>query len=428
MTPVGLFKAVSFEMLDCPSAGRTVFSSRPLRRIATMASSPESSELSSNVTLVFVGDSSSGKSTVIQSYLKPSSTKGAKSTFALDYNFTRRKNDGSSSSNASSGESSTTAHFWELGGDIYEPELLKIPLVTKNIFNSNVIVCLDMSKPKNALPSLLHWVGVLREVVKSRINQLKANNNNLEIYNKLKENPLLMYSNNSSKDINRVSPMQIPFYIVLTKFETMKTLTAGERRFIFLFIRFIAHYYGGSIMTFSTGDTNLKDAVRSNLNFACFGVGSLKNNLASLTEEPGGKSDKPLFIVAGSDDFDTMFQSAHGSGYDSNPITYISNTSVSKDCFKKITEQSAAIFGESDASCRSKDQINGEGGNTSSDSIALFPESDVDAARAERDACLQRYLSEVERKEFAQKKMGEAEGGHEAEEKGKEQLGRKARK
>ena len=51
--------------------------------------------------LLFVGDSGSGKSSLINSFLKASSTKQPKPTFALDYSFARKK--GSSSSFASVG-------------------------------------------------------------------------------------------------------------------------------------------------------------------------------------------------------------------------------------------------------------------------------------------------------------------------------------
>jgi GTPase SAR1 family protein len=72
----------------------------------------DSNEIGDTTTL-FVGDSGSGKSTLIQSFLKPSNTKvspyiivfidntndtnfmkAPKSTFALDYNFARRKASG----------------------------------------------------------------------------------------------------------------------------------------------------------------------------------------------------------------------------------------------------------------------------------------------------------------------------------------------
>ena len=76
-------------------------------------------------TLLVVGDARSGKSSLIQMFLKPNSSKEPKATFALEYNFARRKN-------ASPGTKSL-AHIWEMGGDIKESGLLGIPLSATNL-------------------------------------------------------------------------------------------------------------------------------------------------------------------------------------------------------------------------------------------------------------------------------------------------------
>ena len=94
-------------------------------------------DINNDTTTLFVGDSGSGKSTLIQSFLKPNSSKAPKSTFALEYNFARRKG---------SGSSKLIAHIWELGGDIFEPKLLEIPIALKNLSSLSLVVCADLSK------------------------------------------------------------------------------------------------------------------------------------------------------------------------------------------------------------------------------------------------------------------------------------------
>lgn len=79
---------------------------------------------------LFVGDSGSGKSTLIQTFLKPSVTKEPKSTFALEYNFARKKGGSGGKDSNSNSSGRNVAHIWELGGDIYEPKLLEIPVST----------------------------------------------------------------------------------------------------------------------------------------------------------------------------------------------------------------------------------------------------------------------------------------------------------
>ena len=62
--------------------------------------------------ILFVGDAGSGKSTLIQSFLKPTVTKEPKPTFALEYAFARRK---VTTSGSTSTTGKTVAHIWELG-------------------------------------------------------------------------------------------------------------------------------------------------------------------------------------------------------------------------------------------------------------------------------------------------------------------------
>lgn len=109
-----------------------------------------------DTTVMFVGDSGSGKSSLIQSFLKPTVNKGPKSTFALEYSFARKK--------SSTGNAKCLAHIWELGGDIYEPGLLEVPLSQRCFASASIVVVVDLSKPHNVVSSTLKWVSVTREV------------------------------------------------------------------------------------------------------------------------------------------------------------------------------------------------------------------------------------------------------------------------
>jgi GTP-binding protein EngB required for normal cell division len=51
-----------------------------------------------DTTTVFVGESGCGKSSLIQTFLKPTANKDPKPTFALEYNFARKKVTGQASS------------------------------------------------------------------------------------------------------------------------------------------------------------------------------------------------------------------------------------------------------------------------------------------------------------------------------------------
>ena len=117
-------------------------------------------------TVLVVGDSGCGKSTLIQSFLKPNASKEPKPTFALEYAFARRKNAGKENTK-------TLAHLWELGGDIYEPKLLSVPLNVPNLSSASVIIVLDLSKPEDCFLSMKRWLTVVREHLNARYNELK---------------------------------------------------------------------------------------------------------------------------------------------------------------------------------------------------------------------------------------------------------------
>ena len=119
-----------------------------------------------DMTVLFVGDAGSGKSSILQSFLKPNVNKDPKPTFALEYNFIRKKQVGTTAA------SKSVCHIWELGGDIFEPKLLEIPLSLKNIGHTSVAITVDLSKPQNIVPSLLKWISYVKDIVNRRVNEI----------------------------------------------------------------------------------------------------------------------------------------------------------------------------------------------------------------------------------------------------------------
>ena len=49
------------------------------------------------------------------------------------------------------GVSKSIAHIWELGGDIFEPKLLEIPITLKNLTSLTLVVVVDLSKVHTSL-------------------------------------------------------------------------------------------------------------------------------------------------------------------------------------------------------------------------------------------------------------------------------------
>lgn len=340
---------------------------------------------------LFLGDSGCGKSSLIQSFLKPTSTKEPKSTFALEYNFARRSKGSSSSS--SSNDTKLVSHIWELGGDMYESKLLEIPITSRNLSNCSIVIVCDLSKPRNILSSLLRWINVAKEIVNKRISDVKAVN--AAIITTLKENCMSHYK--ESKDASRVKPFEVPLYIILNKFDVYKTYGATEKKLLLQVVRFVGHYYGASIFTSSISDITLKESFRmycSNIVFCSSMKSMLDINI-----------DRSTTITAGRDDFESILLGGSvGSGSNSDSMSqYLSSSGVTRDCWTRFGDQMKAAFGASDSVPDQSLIDNGTADGNKDENE--FPEIDIDNVRAQRDALLVRYLQEAERKELMLLKM-----------------------
>ena len=250
---------------------------------------------SSESTVLFVGDSGSGKTSLINSLLKANSSKQPKPTYALDYSFARKKN-------ASNSGGKMVAHVWELGGDIKEPGLLDIPISARNIKTLSIVVCCDLSKPHNILMSIRQWIKLLREV----ISRKTAEHNTLhpEAPFEMDEARLAHYTAHPDERI--VSLSKVPVYVVATKYDIFKDLGSIERRVACQMLRFVSHYYGATLLTSSTIDATLREQFKTFFNAICF-RGALKVSVDS-------NHDRPLHITAGKDSFENILLGSRGAG------------------------------------------------------------------------------------------------------------------
>jgi dynein light intermediate chain 2 len=275
-----------------------------------------------DTTTLFLGDSGCGKSTLIQSFLKPNVTKEPKPTFALEYNYARKKIQSGSNQRS-------VAHIWEIGGDIYEPKLLEIPITAKTISSASIVLCCDLSKPQNCLSSLLRWI----DIIKRRIAEIKATN--ASTISNLREIHKNVYKDHPDAGIVS-SSVGIPLFIVLNKYDIFKTLPLSDKRNLLETLRFFAHYYGASIITSSSVDLSLKESFKINCQILAF---RLTSKLSFETS-----SDKPNFIGVSKDNFSDILSSGE------NAKQYLSSSGCTRECWKLLIEKMKNIFGNHDPS------------------------------------------------------------------------------
>lgn len=272
-------------------------------------------------TVLIVGEPGCGKSSLIQSFLRPTVTKEPKSTIALEYNYAKKKTASATNPNQNT---TSLCHIWELGGEVNESKLLEIPLNKSTLQTSAVLIVCDLSKPQNMLATMQKWIKVSRELVKKLIGEFRIANNNIKFISKIAQQVgTLQTYQEHTKDSNRARPCEIPIYIVLNKYDLFKTTPAQDKRAIYQVARMFAHYHGAHIITTSVVEAALKDSFRSYMNGICFPTPVANQTpVAPITTSEvktdatvvvkGSKTfydvniEKPVQISAGRDDFDAV--------------------------------------------------------------------------------------------------------------------------
>jgi dynein light intermediate chain 2 len=233
--------------------------------------------------LMFIGDLNCGKSTLIQTFLKPTAAKDTKPTIALDYNFARRNKDGVKS----------IANIWEAGGDV-EPKLLEIGISFKLFATSSVFICCDLSKPQNLLQSLQRSMTAVKDVVSKRVAELQASN--VIALNDIRQK--LSQALKGAADATSVRPIEVPVFIIANKFDCLKALSSSERRSVCQILRFFAHYHAATLLTCSSSDSTMKEAFRSLVTSASFG-GAIKPTFEI-------NADRLIYVTRGQDNFQNI--------------------------------------------------------------------------------------------------------------------------
>ncbi|KAJ1432756.1 hypothetical protein B484DRAFT_447637 [Ochromonadaceae sp. CCMP2298] len=357
----------------------------------TAESVPDEQALAAGSSIVFVGDLGSGKSTLIQTFLKPSGAKETKPTIALEYNYARRSANGLKS----------VANLWEIGGDLVEPKLMEIGLTVRNLPVAAVVICIDLCKPHNVLNSLLRSISAVKEVASKRVAELQATNVNM--LSEMRERSGAVYKGHA--DENRVRPSDVTLCVVGSKGDLFKSLPSADRRAVVQVLRFVAHFFGAHLITHSSSDSHTRDALRQLMSSLAFG--------APVKAGCDCHPDKPLYITRGRDSFEGLLGGEEGAkGLCSSAAdiaSYVTHKGVTRDCWSKLSAYMAQLFGEADplshgADSEGKEFESGddarEGGAANS-----HPEPEVDDMRQVRDAALARYVQETDRKLELQAKM-----------------------
>jgi GTPase SAR1 family protein len=106
-------------------------------------------------TVVFVGEKSSGKSSIINLLKGGQKEEVPKPTYAMDYNFAKR----------TTNNRKEVVHLYEVGGGRQLSDLLGAPLTKESYRYIVYVIVVDLSKPSTIMDSISFWTNTIRDSV-----------------------------------------------------------------------------------------------------------------------------------------------------------------------------------------------------------------------------------------------------------------------
>jgi len=104
---------------------------------------------------VFLGEKSSGKTTLINLLKGTQKEEAPKATYAMEYSFVKR----------TTNNRKEVVNFYELGGGKELADLASVPLTKENYKSIVYIIVIDLSDPSTLMDSLEFWLRIVRETV-----------------------------------------------------------------------------------------------------------------------------------------------------------------------------------------------------------------------------------------------------------------------
>ncbi|XP_004839426.1 cytoplasmic dynein 2 light intermediate chain 1 isoform X3 [Heterocephalus glaber] len=153
----------------------------------------------------------------------------------------------------------------------------------------SIVLILDLSKPNDLWPTMENLLQATRSHVDKvimklgRTNSKAASEMRQKIWSKMqKDHP----------DRELIDPFPIPLVIIGSKYDIFQDFDSEKRKAICKTLRFVAHYYGASLM-FTSKSEALLLKIRGVINQLAFGIDKSKSICVD--------QNKPLFITAGLD-------------------------------------------------------------------------------------------------------------------------------
>ncbi|XP_067092754.1 cytoplasmic dynein 2 light intermediate chain 1 isoform X3 [Osmerus mordax] len=211
-------------------------------------------------TVFFMGNKAGGKTSILLRCLERD--EAPKPTLALEYTFGRRARGHNTPKDI--------VHLWELGGGTSLSELVQIPITANNVRALSVVLVLDLSKPNSMWGTMERLLQATRAQVEKACSQPhRTGESQASSKHQAPNNP------------PRVLPKDHPDF------------DSEKRKAICKTLRFIAHYYGASLIFTSSKSESLMSKTKSFFTHLAFG--------AERSKSVSCDTSKPLIVPVGMD-------------------------------------------------------------------------------------------------------------------------------
>ncbi|KAF3826821.1 hypothetical protein GH733_009346, partial [Mirounga leonina] len=185
-------------------------------------------------------------------------------------------------------------------------DLISIPITSDTLRTFSIVLVLDLSKPNDLWPTMENLLQATKSHVDKMIMKLGKTNSKAasEMRQKIRNN---MQKDHPDREL--VDPFLIPLVIIGSKYDIFQIFNflnlfflfknifhqdfdSEKRKVICKTLRFVAHYYGASLM-FTSKSEALLLKIRGVINQLAFGIDKSKSICVD--------QNKPLFITAGLD-------------------------------------------------------------------------------------------------------------------------------
>jgi len=323
---------------------------------------------------LFTGQHGSGKSSLM-ALLQGGGTSGKddkpKPTVALEYMFARKSTNGAKD----------VAHIWELGGGMNLQQLVGVPITPARLPFAVLGIVIDLSEPSNALPSLAHWIRVLRTHVNRSLDALPED----------EQAAILEASRSRFKEDHpdrlKVEPFPVPLLILANKYDLFKNNESMKKKVMCQALRFVAHAHGASLLFVSTREKGLQNSFRSLITQHLF-----RKSEGKQTQATELSAEKPLSVPAGADTFDAILKNLPQG---TRVNDFLDGKSVHKGSLQTWAKSVEEFFGPASETFEAEDAETEDGSEVMRND---FPEPKVDEMHQARMEALARYRSEAERR------------------------------